>query len=181
MLLAFCARASDAPLTVWQKYKYSMTDMVSGPHIVAILMRASMDHATETPGGWGTGVDSFGVRMAHHAGRSLLWENMRFGMTAIDHEDPRYFASREKGVWKRTRSAVWQTFAVRSDSGGTMPAYSRFAADYGTPFLSQQWRPGGMRMGRELRSGSMALGVGAGFNVWQEFWPDMKKRVLSRK
>jgi hypothetical protein len=37
-------------------------------------------------------------------------------------------------------------------------------------------------MGRGIRGGSIALGMGFGANLWSEFWPDMRKsvKILSR-
>ena len=62
-----------------------------------------------------------------------------------------------------------------------MPAYSLFVAGFGTPFIAQTWRPEPITAGRELRSGSITLGLAAADNVYHEFWPDIKKKFrLSR-
>ena len=58
-----------------------------------------------------------------------------------------------------------------------MPAYSRLAADYSTPFLAQTWRPETFGVARGFRGGTIGVGMDVGPNLWQEFWPDLKKRV----
>jgi hypothetical protein len=58
-----------------------------------------------------------------------------------------------------------------------MPAYSRFLADYTTPFVTQSWHPEAFSTGRGIRGGSIAIGMGFGANLWPEFWPDVRKSV----
>jgi hypothetical protein len=173
--------ATYSPLTLRQKYAYSFKQIFSGPRAVSLLTHAAYDSASRTSDGWGSGMDAFGVRLASRFGRSLLRQNIAFAVRALDHEDPRYFPSESHTPWKRAKDAIAQTFVVRNDSGKLMPAYSRFVADYGMPFIAQQWRPPGTRtIGEGFRSGSAALGGAVGLNVAQEFWPDLKKLIRTR-
>ena len=78
----------------------------------------------------------------------------------MDHEDPRYFVSGSGGPWKRTWYSMVHEFVVHNDNGTMMPAYSRFVADYGMPFIAQQWRPGRFRTTPDgLRAGTCSLGL----------------------
>ena len=72
---------------------------------------------------------------------------------------------------------IYSHVMARNDDGGWMPEYSRLAADYATPFLAQTWRQEKFGIGRGFRRGSVAVGIGFGSNLWQEFWPDLKKKV----
>ena len=58
-----------------------------------------------------------------------------------------------------------------------MPAYSQFVAGFTTPYVAQTWRPGPIRAGRELRTGSLTVSLAAAENMYQEFWPDIKKKL----
>jgi hypothetical protein len=166
------------PLDLTQKYFYSFNEMAGPAHWIGFAVHAAMDQVRKSPGAWGNGPDSFGVRMANSFGLSFLRQNIAFGVRAFDREDPRYFRM-EKGTGReRTKYALARAFMARRDDGRWMPAYSRVVADYATPFLAETWRPERFGMGRGFRQGSVAIGIGFGSNLWQEFWPDVKKKIL---
>jgi len=165
------------PLDLKQKYLYSFNEMAGPAHWIGFAVHAAMDQARNAPSAWGNGPESFGVRMANVFGRNLLRTNIAFGVAAFDHEDPRYFPKTKGTVWKRTKYALTRTVVARQDGGGWMPAYSRLVADYTTPFLAQTWQPQKFSVGRGFRGGSVAIGAGFGTNLWQEFWPDFKKKI----
>ena len=108
-------------------------------------------------------------------GRSVIGRTIGFGVAAVDHEDPRFVPSNEKGIWRRTRHAVVGTFVSRTGSGGTMPAYSRFAGVYGAGFIANAWEPPSQDHVHEaLEPGSTALLSSVGWHVFEEFWPDIR-------
>ena len=72
---------------------------------------------------------------------------------------------------------IAQTFVVRNDNGRTMPAYSRFISTYSMPLIAQTWRPEPLSVGREIGNGTIGMATGIGYNVIQEFWPDVKKML----
>ncbi len=162
------------PITLKQKYIYSVEQIFSGPRLMAILSRTAIDQAEVIPHRWGSNAPAFGVRVASVFGRSLVRTTIASGIRALDHEDPRYFYSHKKTNWDRTKYAIVHTFEVHNDNGSMMPAYSRFIGDFGMPFLAQTWRPGGVNAPDALRSGAMGIGMGMGMTIAQEFWPDMK-------
>jgi hypothetical protein len=90
---------------------------------------------------------------------------------AIDHEDPRYFVLGRGSGWTRVKYATKATFVVWCDDGKMIPAYSRFISDFSMPFISQVWRSEAIGGGREIATGSIALGTGVANNVFLEFWP----------
>jgi hypothetical protein len=171
------------PLDLKHKYLYSLNETMAPARWLGFTIHAAMDQAEKAPNAWGNGADSFGVRVASHFGKSLLRENIAFGVRAIDHEDPRYFRLGKGAGWKRTKYALSRTFIARNDSGAWMPAYSRFVTSFATPMLIQSWQPEKFSVARGFRGGSVGIGMGFGSNLWQEFWPDVKKQVkfLNRK
>jgi len=162
------------PITLRQKYQYSIEQMFSGPRLIAILAHAGFDQAEDNPHAWGSNAPAFGIRTASLFGRSFLRATAGSGIRALDHEDPRYFYSHKADNWARTKYALVHTFEVRNDNGSMMPAYSRFIGNFGMPFLAQTWHPGGINPPVALRSGAVGLAVGMGMSVAQEFWPDVK-------
>jgi hypothetical protein len=165
------------PLDLKHKYLYSFNETMAPQRWIGFSIHAALDQAEKTPSGWGNGPDSFGVRVASHFGKSLLRENIAFGVRALDHEDPRYFRIGKGSGWNRTKFALTRTFVARRDDGEWMPAYSRFVTSYATPMLIQSWHPEKFSVSRGVRAGSLGVGMGLGSNLWQEFWPDLKKNM----
>jgi hypothetical protein len=162
------------PINLKQKYIYSIEQMFSGPHLLAILAHSGIDQAEVAPHAWGSNAPAYGVRTASLFGRSFVRATIASGIRGLDHEDPRYFYSHKKTNWDRTKYAVVHTFEVHNDNGSMMPAYSRFLGDFGMPFLAQTWHPGGLNVGDAMRSGGISIGMGIGMTIAQEFWPDVK-------
>jgi len=162
------------PITLKQKYEYSLEQMFSGPRLISILAHVTYDQFEVSPHAWGSNAPSFGIRTASIFGRSFVRATIASGIRGIDHEDPRYFYSHKKENWDRTKYAIIHTFEVHNDNGSMMPAYSRFIGDFGMPFLAQTWHPGGVNAPDALRSGGIGLGMGIGMSIAQEFWPDVK-------
>jgi len=162
------------PITLKQKYEYSLEQMFSGPRLLSIIARTALDQVEVSPHSWGSNAPSLGIRVASQFGRSFVRATLSSGMRGLDHEDPRYFYSHKKDPWERTKYAVIHTFEVYNDNGSMMPAYSRFVSEFGMPFLAQTWHPGGLNVPDALRSGGIGIGMGIGMTIVTEFWPDVK-------
>ena len=55
----------------------------------------------------------------------------------------------------------------------------RFAATYGVAFLANRWYPDRLSDTRHaLLRGTVTLGADAGNNLFDEFWPDIKKKLF---
>jgi len=97
-------------------------------------------------------------------------------------EDPRYIRSTDPRFWKRVRHAVkLSVYAYRRD-GSVRPAYARAVGNVGNNFLSNTWRVESESSTQDalLRCVWGVLGRMAG-NTFDEFWPDVRAKVLKRK
>ena len=160
-------------------YRHSIfnPDSALGPSFGAALGQANNE-----PPEWGQGTSGYGTRLASGYGRLVINRTIRFGVAALDHEDPRFHYSNETGFWRRFRYASVHYVMARSDDGGRMPAYSRFAGAYGAAFIANAWYPESRaNTGHALMRGSTALAAGYAWNVFREFWPDIKKAIHHRK
>jgi len=129
----------------------------------------------DTPPEWGQGADAYGIRFASGFGRSVISRTIAFGVAAVDREDPRFVPSNESGIWRRTRHAIVGTFVSRAPTGGSMPAFSRFAGVYSAGFIANAWEPRSQNdTGHALARGSTALLSSVGWHVFEEFWPDIR-------
>jgi len=160
------------PLSLREKYQLALQRTFDPVEIFRMGLSAGLDQERNYPSEWGQGWDAFGVRMASHFGQHLIREQLEAGVWAIDHEDPRHRRSGLTGVWPRARYAIVHTFVARNDSGGSMPAYSRFIGDYGAGFISREWYPDRFHtVGQGLEAGTISLGLDVGMNILREFWP----------
>jgi hypothetical protein len=98
------------------------------------------------------------------------------------HEDPRYFRVPERAFKSRIANVARLTVVARHDDGTYGPAYARYIAISGNNFLSNTWR-----VSSEANVHDAILRTGEGFagrmaaNAFEEFWPDIKKRVFHRE
>jgi hypothetical protein len=139
---------------------------------------AAVGQANNEPPEWGQGASGYGTRLASGYGRLVINRTIRFGVAALDHEDPRFHYSNEAGFWRRFRYASVHYVMANTDDGGLMPAYSRFAGAYGAAFIANAWYPESRaNTGHALMRGSTALAAAYAWNVFREFWPDMKKAI----
>lgn len=165
------------PMTLEQKYLFTVSRVAGPGPLFSLGLHALLDGAMDRPHQWGTDEGSIGLHLASAFGRSFLRQNIAFGVRALDHEDPRYFRSGQGEVWSRVRYAVVHTLMARADDGSTMPAYSLFVAASTMPFIAQSWRPEPFSVARGFRGGAICVGTAMAADVWNEFWPDLRKKL----
>jgi len=170
------APAARKNLTFHERLKIYERSFISPEFWVGPPLGAAVSEWTDTPREWTRGPDGFGRRVASNYGRSVIGNTIGFGIAALDGENTRFVPSNEKGVWRRTLHAVTGTFVSRSEYGDTMPAYSRIIGAYGAGFIANAWVPKSQdNTGYALERGSTALLSSVGWNVLEEFWPDIRK------
>lgn len=171
---------TSQPLTLGQKYMYTLDRTIGPTAWVGFAARAGIDKLWYTPKKWGDGSESYGIAAAAHFGNRLVRENLAFGVRAIDHEDPRYFRLGHGRVWQRTRYAILHTFLVHNDNGSLMPAYSLLISSYATPLIARPWDPRVFTPAREMHLGTTGVAVGIAQSLWLEFSPDLRKHLPRR-
>jgi hypothetical protein len=159
-------------------YRRSMTNFET---VLAPAFGAAVNQARDEPPEWGQGAAGYGTRFASGYGRTLISRTIRFGVAAVDHEDPRFHPSNETGFARRAAAATFHVFVAQTDDGSRIPAFSRFAGIYGSAFLSNTWYPASRANATHaLLRGTTALSATVGWNVLREFWPDIKNSLHRR-
>ena len=68
------------------------------------------------------------------------------------------------------------TFLARHDNGSRSFSFSRIGGTAGSAFISREWQPPSTTSAGD---GAVVFGLNmatqVGFNVFREFWPDMKR------
>jgi hypothetical protein len=101
---------------------------------------------------------------------------------AITHEDPRYYTLGHGGFLRRTGYAISRAFVTKTDSGGTSFNFSEVVGNGLEAGLSNAYYPPQERglsqtavnWGTQMESAVLN-------HVFQEFWPDIRRKLLRQK
>jgi hypothetical protein len=126
------------------------------------------------PEEWGQGAAGFGRRYASAFGEHVTLTTITYGVSAVLHEDNRYFRSEDTGFRSRLFYAVSSTFMARRDDGTRRISISRIAGFVGAAFISRSWQPSSTNsFGNGVGNLGSSVGVAVGFNVAREFLPGL--------
>ena len=167
---------SSHQLTFGDRFHIYGKVLVSPPTVLGPALGAAVSQWRDEPPEWRQGAQGYGRRFASGYGRNLITDTISFGMAAADGEDPRYFPSKDTGIWPRTRHAIVSTFVSSRENGDRGPAWANLAGIYGAALLSNVWYPSSrVTVPYTLERGSTALASNVAFHVLREFWPDIRK------
>ncbi len=176
-MIATAAAVQLKPLTGEEKFRLCLRDYASPEALAFNIMGAGIAQAGDSVPEWGQGMEGYSKRLGSRlAGRGIK-HSVHEGLGALLQEDPRYFHSDKAGVWRRALYATGQTFVAHKDSGETRPAFSRFIAISSATYICRQWHPRADRtLGRYFSAGAIWLGIDVSRNVFEEFWPEIKRK-----
>jgi|HubBroStandDraft_1064217.scaffolds.fasta_scaffold144757_2 hypothetical protein len=142
------------------------------------LAYAGLLQELNAPKEWGDGWAAYGRRVASTEAGGVIHGVLAFGLDTTLHQDPRYFRSDRKGLFRRMAHAVRDTVLTHTDSGGETFSTWRVGSAYGEAFISNLWYPDRLdtvRLG--FIQGSLRMGFDMVTNLSSEFWPDIKKKL----
>jgi hypothetical protein len=173
---------SVPPLTVGDKFKYRILGSFSVRGLLGNVVGAAIGQAMNTPSEWGQGWGAYGVRYASGLGATLSRQTFVFTLESVLHEDPRYFPSEEKTKGARIKNVLKSVVITRTDSGGSQFAYGRVISAFGAAQLVNAWQPrSNGHVSDGIERAFIVLGVDAGFNLMQEFFPFTRPKALRRR
>jgi hypothetical protein len=163
------------------RLQWVVLSTVGPKSLAAGVFSAGFGTLFNLPSEYGTHWEGFGKRYGMRLTGISTGNVIEAGLGAAWGEDPRYRRSGQGGFGNRIGHAVKMTFFDKSSSGGTMPAYARYAAIGGNNFLSNSWRADS-----EATTSRASLRIMLGFlgrmgsNLFEEFWPDLTERIFDR-
>jgi hypothetical protein len=170
--------SSFTPLTPQGKFDYYVRKTYGLVAIGRSLSLAGINQWRDDPTEWGQGMEGYGRRFASKFAHHSIRRTIQFGAGVWLHEDPRYFPSERKGFWPRASYAVAHGFITRKDDGGSRLAYSRLMGVFGGALISRTWQPEESRTVKNgLTNGAISLGWDVANKIFEEFWPDIRKRL----
>lgn len=144
-------------------------------------VRATFGEVTNTPKGWGRGIDGFGKRVASGFATHVVKNTIEYPIAAARHEDLLYHPSTKSGFGPRLEHALVSTVITRKTTTGQKTvAAGEISGAVGSGLISRLWQPAAARtIGAGFGSAGITLGAQAGMNVVQEFWPRHKKYYVA--
>jgi hypothetical protein len=172
------ARQQFTPLTGSEKWHYYLRSTYGPVSIARSVTWAGINQAMDSNPEWGQGMEGYGKRLGSKFAQYAIKRSVSQGLGAWWHEDPRYFPATSSGLWPRTLHAVGWTFRTRTDDGGEKFADARLIGTFTGALVSRTWHPEDQRTLRSgLQSGAISVGIDAGWNVFKEFWPDIRRKL----
>ena len=101
---------------------------------------------------------------------------------AIMHEDPRYYTMERGGFFRRTGYAISRAFLTKTDSGRTRFNFSEVVGNALEAGLSNAYYPPEERgLSQTAQNWGTQMESAVLNHVFQEFWPDIRRKVFRRK
>jgi len=171
-----------SPITPGQRAQWVIESTILPTNVLGNALGAGIETGLNSPKELGTHWTGFQKRYVNSMATGALSNGIEAGVGALWGEDPRYLPAAAGTSLKGRvmRTAKWTFMAANSD--GTMhPAYARFIAIPAANGLSNIWRPDS-ETDFDHFAERTALGFAGhlGGNAWNEFWPDVKKKVLHK-
>ncbi len=154
--------------------------VIEGTASVPILGVNAADSAWSTRVNWpaelGRTPKGFARRFGDETAYGTISDAIEAGVGTLWGEDPRYQRASPRSRWRRVHHALMATVLAPRRDGHLAPAWGRFGAIAGAIEIENTWLPPSART-----PGSTAWRVAddllwrAASNVWDEFWPDVRK------
>ena len=173
--------AEFLPMTRSERLSRYLSGLADGESIVRAVVSSGLRQAENSPREWQGGAEGYGYRLGDEFATHVIRRTLQYGASAFLHEDNRYFASGQTGFVRRAKYAVASTFLARRDNGDRRISFSRLGGAAGASFISRIWQPRSTTSaGDGAVSFGFAMGSDVGFNLFREFWPDLKRHLGKR-
>lgn len=171
------------PITGGQRIKWIVKGTV-GPKSLFIVGPLSAGWSTlwNTPEEWGQSWEGFGKRYLQREANVAISNTIEAGLGAIWGEDPRFVPSHRQGIWPRARFAAKTVLLAPRRDGHLAPAYARYASNVFNNVIENTWLPPSVTTpGQTALAAAAGLGGRLAGNLWDEFWPDVWRRLRRPK
>ncbi|MEO8725717.1 MAG: hypothetical protein ABI383_06295 [Acidobacteriaceae bacterium] len=132
------------------------------------------------PKEWRQGAAAYGRNYGDTIGQLIIPDTGKYAVGLLDHEDPRYWPSQGRGVFRRTFHALAFTLVDRSITGKRMPAFSNAAGSLAGGYATTLYKPKGFddvtHFGQSFTINFVFFGIE---NLLDEYTPEI--RSTSRK
>ena len=170
------------PLTVRQKLTIATKDSIDGPSYVMAGIFASLYQITDQNPSFGQGVKGYAHRYICSIADQDIGNYMAEGFVpALVREDPRYFRLGAGSKKKRTLYALSRVVVAKTDHGTPTFNVGEFLGNGITSSIGNAYYPDEVGFRPTMQRMFTQIGTDSISNLLKEYWPDVKKRLASRK
>jgi hypothetical protein len=175
-------RGDAVSLTAKQKIHLAARSAVDPFTFAGAFMIAGYHEARDDNKGFGWGIEGYGKRSGAAYLDSSIGTMLGNGIfPALSHQDPRYFRKGQAGFTKRLGYAVAMAAICKGDNGHWQFNYSNLAGNIAAGGISNLYYPSdGSGISQTFTNGLVVTAEGALGNIFQEFWPDVSRKLLHK-
>ncbi len=170
------------PLTVDQKLLFPAHEELRWTTVVPILYSGGYGILRNSHPKYGTNSEAFGERVGIGALRQGISRELSDSFLPILlHEDPRYYRQAYGTYESRTEHAIRRVFISQRDSGAQTFNYADVLGRGMAAALTQTYYPSAsIRPSVVFNTWGISLAALGGGNLFEEFWPDVKRKLLHK-
>jgi hypothetical protein len=172
-----------APLSRRQKFSLAFHSAIDLGTILVAAVDGAYGQATDGFPAYGQGAQGYGKYLG--ASYADTFDGTMLGnalFPVLLKQDPRFFRKGTGSFTSRLFYAVGTTFWCKNDNGGRGPNYSNLLGNIAAGGISNLYYPAAQRgVGLTFERGFVVTGEGAIGGVFEEFWPDIARKVLKNR
>jgi hypothetical protein len=176
-------RSDAVSLSAGQKMGLAFRSATDPVAFAAAFLVAGYHEALDDDKGFGWGVEGYGKR----SGAAYLdaFDGSIIGngiLPSILHQDPRYFRLGHGTVTHRVLYSLATNVICKHDNTGKWePNYSNVGGNIISGAISNLYYPSGTSgFGQTITNGLTVTAEGGAGSIFQEFWPDISRKLLHR-
>jgi len=193
------SRQNAAPLTSGEKFHLFVKSAFDPATIAIVGVQAALSQGENEFPGYGQGAQGYGKRFGASLADEVssgFWSNYFYPV--VLKEDPRYFRLAEGRVKQRLFYSLRQEFVCHTDKSGRSFNFSNVLGAFTSGAISNIYYPGNTRIRTipatgttpaipvyendrgvvlTLSRATIALGYGAIGGLFDEFWPDIQRKL----
>jgi hypothetical protein len=172
------SRERYVPITSAQRVAWLAGETTSAGALSGAAFSSAWLTTGNWPKEWHQSLGGYGRRFGDAQAAAAISNSIEAGLGSLWGEDPRYFASGQRGHWARVRHAASSVALARRRDGHLAPAWGRFAGSVAASAIENTWLPPSASTRRQTAT-RVATGFAAqlALNLWTEFWPDLRHRL----
>ena len=168
--------AQPPPFTNRERVRLYVRELTGPETLGRTAAVALLAQARDLPPDWPQGARGLGYRAGSYYGLVAVDSSIKLGAGALLGEDTRYKRMGEGSTARRLMHALISTVVWRTPEGSIRPALARTGALYGSSMIAMTWYPERYTaFGDGLRIANYRLAYSAGFNMFREYWPDIRR------
>lgn len=169
-------------LTAKERYDLTLGRILRPQMLLSVGISAAIAQGEGSPSQWGSDFKGYAQRYGAMSAVVFTRQSMLFGVSSLDHEDPRRYRSDASGFWPRTGIAIKHSFESRKDDGSYGFAYSRLVSDMSSGIVASAIYPNTSLNGRSLVDyGVASVSAEMLGSVVFEFSPDIERKLHLQK